>query len=94
MGIYQPTDLIPIILTIGDCICNFVCRIPQIVRLIKLKKSEAISIVYWIFCIVSCLLCMTFYVLTGNIPFLITATINLIFNIIVLVLTYKYRRNK
>ena len=92
MGLFKPTDLLPVILTICDCICNFVCRVPQIIRLIKLKRSEAISTTYWIFFIVFCFLCITFYILTGNIPFLITASINLIFNVVVLVLTCRYRR--
>ena len=70
MGLFKPTDLLPVILKICDCICNFVCRVPQIIRLIKLKRSEAISTTYWMFCIVSCFLCINFYILTGNIPFL------------------------
>lgn len=88
------TDLIPILLTVGDLICNLFCRIPQIVRIIKLKQSEAISITYWVFCILSCAFCITFYILTLNIPFLITAIINLGFNITVLALVLKYRKKE
>ncbi|MBP5231453.1 MAG: hypothetical protein ILO68_06945 [Clostridia bacterium] len=91
MGTMNPTDLIPLILTVLDCVCNLVCRIPQIVRILRLKESKAISVPYWICCILSCGFCITFYFLTGNLPFLITALINLDLNIVVLVLTIRYR---
>ena len=88
----SPNDLIPMILTIGDLICNLFCRIPQMVRIVKLKQSQAISITYWLCCILSCFFCITCYALTYNVPFLVTAIINLVLNIVVLVLTVKYRK--
>ena len=91
-------DIVILTLSLLDCACCLVCRVPQIVRLIKLKESNAISIPYWIFNTLSCFLCITAYSLKlfvlsdiSMIIFLTSAILNLIMNTTTLLLVIKYR---
>lgn len=92
-------DITILTLSLLDCACCLICRIPQIVRLIRLKESQAISIPYWIFNMLSCVLCITAYALKlfvlsdiSMIIFLTSATINLILNTLTVILVKKYRK--
>ena len=97
------TTIAIVILTLSllDCACCLVCRVPQIVRLIRLKESQAISIPYWIFNTISCVLCITAYSLKlfvlsdiSMVIFLTSACLNLIMNGLTLLLVIKFRGNK
>ncbi|MCR5741894.1 MAG: hypothetical protein K6G38_05520 [Gammaproteobacteria bacterium] len=92
-------DIIILVLSLLDCACCLVCRIPQIWRLYKLKESQAISIPYWIFNMISCVLCITAYSLKlfvlsdiSMVIFLCSATINMLLNTLTLILVKKYRK--
>ena len=94
-------DIIILTLSLLDCACCLVCRVPQIVRLIRLKESQAISIPYWIFNTISCVLCITAYSLKlfvlsdiSMVIFLTSACLNLIMNGLTLILVIKFRGNK
>ena len=94
-------DIVILVLSLLDCACCLICRLPQIYRLIKLKESNAISIPYWIFNMISCVLCITCYSLKlfalsdiSMLIFLISATINMFLNTLTLILVKKYRKNK
>ena len=92
-------EIVVLILSSIDALCCVVCRVPQIVRLIKLKESQAISIPFWACNILSCVMCITAYSLQlsiGNIAmiiFLCSATMNLVLNTLTLILVRKYRKN-
>lgn len=93
-------EIAVLVLSIVDAACCMFCRIPQIVRLIKLKESQAISVPFWTCNIMSCVMCITAYSLQigmGNISmiiFLCSASMNLILNTLTLVLVKKYRKKK
>lgn len=93
-------DIVILTLSLLDCACCLICRVPQIVRLIRLKESTAISIPYWIFNTISCFLCITAYALKlfvlsdiSMVIFLTSAILNLIMNGLTLILVLKYRNN-
>lgn len=94
----SPIEIAVLVLSSVDALCCVVCRVPQIVRLIKLKESQAISIPFWACNILSCVMCITAYSLQlsiGNIAmviFLCSASMNLILNTLTLILVQKYRR--
>ncbi|MBO4855894.1 MAG: hypothetical protein J5511_00780 [Bacilli bacterium] len=93
-----PIEIAVLVLSSVDALCCVVCRVPQIVRLIKLKESQAISIPFWACNILSCVMCITAYSLQlsiGNIAmviFLCSASMNLILNTLTLILVQKYRK--
>ena len=95
----SPVEITVLVLSLVDAVCCLVCRLPQIIRLIKLKESNAISISFWICNILSCFMCITAYALKifalgeiTTIIFFISATMNLIMNGTVLFLTIRYRK--
>ena len=94
----SPIEIAVLVLSSVDALCCVVCRVPQLVRLIKLKESQAISSPFWACNILSCVMCITAYSLQlsiGNISmiiFLCSATFNLILNTLTLILVRKYRK--
>jgi len=92
-------EIAVLVLSSVDALCCVVCRVPQVVRLIRLKESQAISIPFWICNILSCFMCITAYSLQlsiGNISmiiFLCSATFNLVLNTLIFFLVRKYRKN-
>lgn len=97
----SPIEIVILTLSLIDAVCCLVCRVPQVVRLYKLKESNAISISYWVCSILSCLVCITAFALKifvlgemTTIIFLCSAAMNLILNFMVLYLTLLYRKNK
>lgn len=91
-------EIAVLILSSVDAACCVICRLPQIIRLIKLKESQAIAIPFWACNILSCLMCITAYSLQlsiGNISmiiFLCSASLNLVLNTLTLILVKKYRK--
>ena len=94
----SPIEIAVLILSSVDALCCVICRVPQLVRLIRLKESQAISIPYWACNILSCFMCITAYSLQlsiGNISmviFLCSAVFNLVLNTIIFILVRKYRK--
>ena len=95
----SPIEITVLVLSFVDAVCCVICRVPQLVRLIRLKESRAISIPYWACNILSCVMCITAYSLQlsiGNISmiiFLCSATFNLILNTLIFILVRIYRKN-
>ena len=93
-----PIEIAVLVLSSVDALCCVVCRVPQLVRLIKLKESQAISIPFWACNILSCVMCITAYSLQlsiGNISmviFLCSASFNLVLNTVIFILVRRYRR--
>ena len=92
-------EIAVLVLSSVDALCCVVCRVPQLVRLIRLKESQAISIPFWTCNILSCVMCITAYSLQlsiGNISmviFLCSASFNLVLNTLIFILVRKYRKN-
>ena len=95
----SPIEIAVLVLSSVDALCCVICRVPQLVRLIRLKESQAISIPFWACNILSCFMCITAYSLQlsiGNISmiiFLCSATFNLLLNTLIFILVRKYRKN-
>ena len=93
-----PIEIAVLVLSSVDALCCVVCRVPQLVRLIRLKESQAISIPYWACNILSCFMCITAYSLQlsiGNISmiiFLCSAVFNLVLNTLIFILVRRYRK--
>lgn len=91
-------EIAVLILSSVDALCCVICRVPQVVRLIRLKESQAISIPFWVCNILSCFMCITAYSLQlsiGNISmiiFLCSATFNLVLNTLIFFLVRRYRK--
>ena len=96
--IMSPIEIAVLVLSSVDALCCVICRVPQVVRLIRLKESQAISIPFWVCNILSCVMCITAYSLQlsiGNISmiiFLCSATFNLVLNTLIFILVRKYRK--
>ena len=97
----SPVEIVILTLSLVDAVCCLVCRVPQVVRLYRLKESNAISVSYWVCSILSCFVCITAFALKifvlgemTTIIFLCSAAMNLILNFTVLYLTLLYRKNK
>lgn len=95
-----PVEIVILSLSIIDAICCLVCRVPQIIRLIRLKESRAISIPFWVCNILSCVCCITAYALKifvlsefTTVIFLFSASMNFVLNTLTLCLVIKYRKN-
>lgn len=94
----SPIEIAVLVLSSIDACCCVICRVPQIVRLIRLKESQAISIPFWACNILSCVMCITAYFLQlsiGNISmviFLCSASFNFVLNTLTLILVKKYRK--
>ena len=93
-------EIAVLVLSIVDAICCLVCRLPQIIRIYKLKQAEAISISFWSCNILSCFVCITAFSLklfvlgeVTTVIFLSSAIMNLALNGIVLGQTLYYRRH-
>ena len=75
-------------------VCAYIGYVPQIIRLIKTKYSEDLSIFSWGIWIFSCS-CGTAYSILLKRPELIIAYVSeLVLSLIILVLILKYRKKK
>lgn len=82
-----------ILLTIVS-ICTFLSYLPQTIKLIKTKKSEDISIKSWILWVVSSFSYTIYAVIVSHDFMLIFETsLELLFCLIILCLSIKYRKN-
>ncbi len=83
-----------ILLTIVS-FCTFISYLPQVLKLIKGKKSEDISIHSWILWVVSSL-SYTIYaiVVSKDIMLIFETSLEFIFCLLILLLSIKYRKVK
>lgn len=68
-------------------------KIPQIRKLLTYKNSSGISLKYYLFWNLSCVLYIVYCLLIEEIPLLIETTINLTLNTIIFYLANKYKDN-
>lgn len=74
-------------------ICTSVSLLPQLVKLIRHKKAEDISIFYLVILFVGLALWIWYGFLRDDIPILVTNGFSLVINGIVLFLGIKYKRS-
>lgn len=73
-------------------ICTSVSLLPQLIKLVKHKKAEDISLFYLIILFVGLALWMWYGFLRDDIPILVTNGFSLVLNGIVIVLGIRYKR--
>jgi MtN3 and saliva related transmembrane protein len=74
-------------------ICTSTSLLPQLVKLIKHKKADDISIFYLVILFVGLGLWIWYGILREDIPILVTNGFSLVINGIIIVLGVKYKRN-
>ena len=75
--------------------CTFISYFPQIVKLIKTKKSEDLSVQSWILWVTSSLAYTLYAILVSKDIMLIFETcLELFFCLLILILALLYRKNK
>lgn len=73
--------------------CTFISYFPQIVKLIKTKKSEDLSVQSWIFWVTSSLAYTLYAILVSkDIMMIFETSLELLFCLLILILTLVYRR--
>ena len=88
-------EIIALTLLIIYTVCEYTAYLPQIVKLIKTKSAEDLSIATWLTWVISGV-CYLVYVLleSPELGVIYIASMNLIFMIIVCLLTAYYQKNK
>ena len=88
-------EMIALILLVVYTICEYTAYIPQIVKLIKTKSADDLSITTWLTWVISGV-CYLVYVLleSPEIGVIYIASMNLIFMMVVCILTAYYQKNK
>lgn len=88
-------EMIPLILLVVYTVCEYLAYVPQIIKLIKTKSADDLSITSWLVWVVSGA-CYLAYVLleSPEIGVIYVASMNLIFMIVVCILTAHYQKTK
>lgn len=73
-------------------VCTAVSLIPQIVKIVKEKKSEDISFLYLSVLLVGLTLWVVYGVLRKDVPIIATNVVSVIINLIMLFVGLKYRK--
>lgn len=85
-------DIILYLLVTGSAIIDSISYIPQIIKLIKTKKSEGIAVSSWTLWCLGETLNMTYAIVLGRCELLIYSALILSMNMAVIVLSIKYAR--
>lgn len=72
-------------------VCSLLSYIPQIVKILRTKKSEDISITSWVLYLVNCGCFIAYSYLIDEAALLLSSWVELTLILITLVLTVKYR---
>lgn len=81
------------IVGISAGICTAVSLLPQLVKLIRNKKAEDISLVYLFVLLTGLLLWIWYGWLREDMPVMATNTFSLILNLVIIVLGIKYKKH-
>jgi MtN3 and saliva related transmembrane protein len=83
----------PQVVGIAAGICTSVSLIPQLVKLIREKKAEDISLFYLIILFIGIALWIWYGVLRDDVPIIATNGFSLAVNALVIVLGIRYKKN-
>lgn len=72
----------------------FVAYLPQVVKLIRTKKSEDISVASWVLFAVSSFCSLGYGVLLWRWEYILSAGLEFFLNLLIFILTVKYRERK
>jgi MtN3 and saliva related transmembrane protein len=90
---YHLMDLISII-GIGASICTAIASIPQLVKIIKCKKADDISLVMLLVLIIGLGLWVFYGYLKKDIILMVANAIPFIMNILIVIFSFQYKSNK
>jgi len=75
-------------------ICTSVSLLPQLVKIIKEKKVEDLSLVMFLSLLIGLMLWVAYGFLRDDWPIIITNSFSVLLNFCILILKFKYQRNK
>jgi MtN3 and saliva related transmembrane protein len=73
-------------------ICTAVSLLPQLVKLIKTKKAEDLSLFYLVILLVGLSLWIWYGVLRDDMPIILTNSFSLLLNIVIIIIGIKFKR--
>jgi MtN3 and saliva related transmembrane protein len=74
-------------------VCTAVSLLPQLVKLIRDKKAEDISLIYLFVLLAGLLLWIWYGWLRKDLPIMVTNTFSLMLNLVIIVLGIKYKKH-
>jgi MtN3 and saliva related transmembrane protein len=81
------------ILGIAAGVCTSLSLIPQVVKIVREKKANDISLTYLIVLLVGFTLWITYGIGKKDLPVIVTNVVSLIVNVVTLILGMKYKKN-
>lgn len=81
------------IVGISAGICTAVSLLPQLVKLIRNKKAEDISLIYLFVLLAGLMLWIWYGWLREDVPVMATNTFSLLLNLVIIVLGIKYKKH-
>lgn len=82
------------IVGIAAGVCTAVSLLPQLIKIIKHKKANDLSLFYLAILLCGLALWVTYGILRDDRPIIITNSFSLVLNIVVLILGIKYKRQQ
>jgi len=86
-------DLILAFLIFVVITCNYISYVPQIIRIIKTKSSEDLSILTWVVGMIGVTFNFIYSLIINRTELIIYATSDVILVLFTLILIIKYRKN-
>jgi MtN3 and saliva related transmembrane protein len=80
------------IIGLGAGICTALSLLPQLVKLIRSKKAEDLSLFYLIILFVGLGLWIWYGILRQDVPIIATNVVSIAFNVTVMILGIKYKK--
>lgn len=74
-------------------VCTALSLLPQLIKLIRYKKAEDISLVYLITLFCGLVLWIVYGFLRKDLPIIFTNIVSMILNILIIILGIKYKKN-
>jgi MtN3 and saliva related transmembrane protein len=78
---------------IGAGVCTSLSLLPQLIKLIKEKKAEDISLFYLVLLLVGLALWTWYGFLRDDLPIIVTNTLSLVMNVVIIILGIRYKKN-
>jgi MtN3 and saliva related transmembrane protein len=85
---------LPQIVGLGAGVCTSISLLPQLIKLVREKKSDDISLFYLVILFAGLSLWIWYGFLRNDIPIIVTNSFSLLLNAIVIVLGLRYKKNK
>ena len=74
-------------------ICTAISLLPQLIKLIKTKKAEDLSLFYLIILFIGLSLWIWYGILRDDLPIIVTNSFSLMVNTVVIILGIRYKKN-